>query len=1247
MKAAARASARKRTALQSAARSKFTAPQAVGRAPLFLQRTCACGGGCPRCEQEKELKAGIQAKLTVNTPGDAYEQEADRIADQVVRNSNPSSLTRPGLRVDDQVQRKSGDESFHGSDASQVIPAGGGTPLAQSQRSFYESRLGHDFSPVRIHTGAIADESARSVHASAFTVGRDIVFGAGQYAPDTSEGQKLLAHELTHVVQQRAAGPMIQRQEAPQGETEVAEPTLNAAPGGLSTPPRFGDTAADPSCPAAPTRLGDLPPDPPCPQSTEEIDGEKFHFCKGSDIFRPADDRTRLIDFARSRPAHTTFTVHGYASQEGTASANLNLSCHRAKRAERELINAGVRQESIRIAAKGQTSRFNAETRQQARAARRVAGSEDLFAANRVAVVEAEIQIDPEAEAPSGETAPHGSMAWKRGIVEQARARIATGDYNLAADAYLSTWSCGTMPSFTEAIRRVTIRIEGEDRFAEIDRSLPDPSRPPHDPRLGSIPVARVDNIAQFSGRNEMILSNEIFETSDPAGCAAARILDMTFHHMVRGVVPVNDQHAAGMFAVALAGFGACVTPPSMDPLHPSTVMIPGSTWAAPVAQDPRARDVPMLPGTRRPCGQALPGPVQPEPLPSGARRPVSFQGSMTMASNSGTIQWRPDFPNNAVMASSPNGSMHATGTATGSGDPADLAHYRVGFLQSIIEEERLIDYVRGNRVQMNLPVPIRDGPPRQLDAPPWFLPPTVQTPDPTTHTASADLSDSPSMRVDYTFVNEQFTGRRLRQPDDRVIDTGNVLNRASSRVVFNTWLVARDERAPLTASSTHFLDGRSITWTQNVDVTGTQGAGTFTADVSTSPPADFRLMQLTGPTAAEVDSRLKITAVNAPAPRPQDAQHTARESIQDFNRLVLREVQGLEPYRRLLGLTGELVVRVRIDLQTGRVSIQTPRTSERAAGSPPIRTEEPHGPAGNPGNLGAFSDALLTRLRKDAVLPVLQGSFSGLVDIPTNVPAIRAVPRPQDPFAAAGGVGLVQAINEAQQEVESEQRRAQNPGVYDPAFIPPVSVRMLSEEYLYDFTIPGIELDSVCQDLRALGCVNMTVSRADNYGVRIVRAVQSLNNTTYYSPIEIALETFAVRFKLHMPRENPASVNTLNHELNHLVESYTLAQNFKDRLARAVRNRLVEVRREAAEHPNLRDVLLSDASIREIVRQEREPLENAFVAEWNRRNTPIDERDITTRPVIPGTWRNFRMPRLQSGATGSFVVEPPGDQSP
>jgi hypothetical protein len=88
-----------------------------------------------------------------------------------------------------------------------VVGSGGGQPLDTPTRHFMEGRFGSDFGDVRVHTDSKASESARAVSAQAYTVGSDVVFQSGTYAPETDAGKHMLAHELTHVVQQRS-GPV-------------------------------------------------------------------------------------------------------------------------------------------------------------------------------------------------------------------------------------------------------------------------------------------------------------------------------------------------------------------------------------------------------------------------------------------------------------------------------------------------------------------------------------------------------------------------------------------------------------------------------------------------------------------------------------------------------------------------------------------------------------------------------------------------------------------------------------------------------------------------------------------------------------------------------------------------------------------------------------------------------------------------------------------------------------------------------
>lgn len=106
-----------------------------------------------------------------------------------------------------------------------------GQPLDSTTREFMEARFGHDFSKVRVHADARAAESARAVNAQAYTVGGNVVFGAGRFVPGTHAGKSLLAHELTHVVQQGAGSPVLQRK--PDEEAQSM--------GALELPWKFGD----------------------------------------------------------------------------------------------------------------------------------------------------------------------------------------------------------------------------------------------------------------------------------------------------------------------------------------------------------------------------------------------------------------------------------------------------------------------------------------------------------------------------------------------------------------------------------------------------------------------------------------------------------------------------------------------------------------------------------------------------------------------------------------------------------------------------------------------------------------------------------------------------------------------------------------------------------------------------------------------------------------------------------------------
>ena len=171
----------------------------------LLQRKCACGGSpglggeCAECTHQKRL--GLQTKLKADEPGDLYEREADRIADKVMAASAQAAVSGSPLRVQRVSENSSAPRGEVPVAVEQVL-ASAGRPLEPALLQEMEQRFGHDFSRVRVHTDAAAEQSARAVSARAYTVGADIVFGRGHYAPGAMEGKKLLAHELTHVLQQ-------------------------------------------------------------------------------------------------------------------------------------------------------------------------------------------------------------------------------------------------------------------------------------------------------------------------------------------------------------------------------------------------------------------------------------------------------------------------------------------------------------------------------------------------------------------------------------------------------------------------------------------------------------------------------------------------------------------------------------------------------------------------------------------------------------------------------------------------------------------------------------------------------------------------------------------------------------------------------------------------------------------------------------------------------------------------------------
>lgn len=180
-------------------------------------------------ESNQSIVLPIQCKLTVGAADDPLEAEADAMADKVMRMPADSFIQRKCKHCEEEekalrkplaafIQKKdtSGSSTAVSDSVSNQIAStrGSGSTLDSTTKSFMESRFGTDFSNVRIHTGQYATQLSNDLNAQAFTVGNDIYFNSGKYTPESNAGKFLLAHELTHTIQQQGVQRKVQRTSA-------------------------------------------------------------------------------------------------------------------------------------------------------------------------------------------------------------------------------------------------------------------------------------------------------------------------------------------------------------------------------------------------------------------------------------------------------------------------------------------------------------------------------------------------------------------------------------------------------------------------------------------------------------------------------------------------------------------------------------------------------------------------------------------------------------------------------------------------------------------------------------------------------------------------------------------------------------------------------------------------------------------------------------------------------------------------
>jgi hypothetical protein len=194
----------------------------------ILQRQCGkcgqhaiAGEECAACGKKN---MGVQRKLTIGASHDPLELEADRVADQVMTASANLAVGSAPPRIQRFTGQTPGQAEMVAPASVDRVLLSPGRPLDPALQQDMGQRFGHDFSRVRVHTDGEAGRSAREVNANAYTVGHNIVFGEGQFAPETQRGQRLIAHELAHTVQQLPASRIEQKVK------RFADHTLNRSP---------------------------------------------------------------------------------------------------------------------------------------------------------------------------------------------------------------------------------------------------------------------------------------------------------------------------------------------------------------------------------------------------------------------------------------------------------------------------------------------------------------------------------------------------------------------------------------------------------------------------------------------------------------------------------------------------------------------------------------------------------------------------------------------------------------------------------------------------------------------------------------------------------------------------------------------------------------------------------------------------------------------------------------------------------
>lgn len=669
----------------------------------------------------------------------------------------------------------------------------------------------------------------------------------------------------------------------------------------------------EPTCAEAPRHLGDIAPEVPCDAPTVNLLGmsgspqlQVFDFCVDSDVLLGASSAS-VAQFAKRQAAHASFVVHGFASPEGAEDYNQRLSCHRALRIARELMNAGVRSEQIReVSGLGATGFFSF-------------GDPGHMEANRVALVLAESgEIAPLADPDR----PAFAEADKQTIVDRARERLIAGEYQLAADAFIDFWTCGRTPAVRHAVDRLRVLLP-ENQQDENLRSKANGQE--EDPTLGI---------------NGVRVSNTALRADNPVECTMGRLVDMAFHHALKGEVGLSPglsdasepslRHQAGLHLIALAGLGSCAG----NLARPRVVRNEPAGIDAPLLNDPLATlDPPAC--ARTPQETRLLRPAKDAKDRAGPTFRLLDQ-VYRLHEGEGTLDTTVG-PRSVSTTSEPVISAAATVALTGS--PELLADYEIGFMQTILDDLAIAEYVSGHVVVQRLPVPLRTVDPKEsaVTPPPWMALSAVRQPD-----AKGDAKVEGTWRLQTAF--ETALNRLLPAQEGDFLDTWQ------RRTGVAIWLLKRRIDAPADRFGVEVIDGRTYELTQHLDLAARRSRGDllkgnipqpdnpqpggeaenlraqggFEVFQTSDSAADLRMAQFGGAIPEHIDLARQVTRILEPRALAEGEGLTSPEYTDIVRRILdtpeILDEKGQRAAPRLGFVFNDLTVTIQLDRATGRM---------------------------------------------------------------------------------------------------------------------------------------------------------------------------------------------------------------------------------------------------------------------------------------------------------------------------------------